>query len=214
MRQLLVVAMAMLAGCATPPDRSVTSAPVSGPVTPVNITRVRAALPAGYEIGQLARPSSAAALWGFGTGWTAHPPQCAALADPVAGGRTARGVSASGPGGTVFVIAAAGPESPPDPDLLAQCSSWTMNFGHTDAVVTRGEGPAVEAAQTIAWRARARTVVESGNATLADASTAIAYVDGHTALITVVTDPGAPHPALDPGFAAGLLNAAVAALRG
>lgn len=183
-------------------------------MSPAAITRVGSALPEGYEVGSLTGPLSAAALWGFGRGWTAEPPQCAPLADPAPGDPTARGLSASGPGGSVFVVAAVGPDSPPGAGLLSECGHWTMRFGHTTAEVTRTEGPPIEGVPTIAWRAAARTVVESGNQTTSSAETAIAYLEGHVAFVTVVTDPGSPHPPLDSGFTADLLVTAVSALRG
>lgn len=204
----------MLASCGSPPDRPLPSAQSVSTVNPANIIRVRAALPAGYEVGQLNAPVSAAALWGFGSGWTADPPQCAALADPSPTDRAARGLSASGSGGTLFVVAATVPTGVPAADVLGQCSRWAMSFGHTTAEVTSAEGPVIEGAQTMAWQAVARTIVEAGSATTADARTAVAYFDRHVALVTLITDPGSPHPPLDSGFPAGLLAATVAALRG
>lgn len=204
----------MSAGCGSAPERPPGPAPVPSAVSAGNIVRVRAALPAGYETGDLAGPVSAAALWGFGAGWTADPPQCAALADPAPTDPAARGLAASGPGGTVFVVAAVHPDPAPAAELMDQCQSWTMTFGHTRAEVTRDEGPGIAGARTAAWRAVATTVVESGNATTSDAVTAVAFFDRHVAFVTLVTDPGSAHPPLDPGFAAALLTAAVAALRG
>ena len=211
---MLTTVAALLASCGSPPDRPLPSAESAPSVNPANIIRVRAALPAGYEVGQLSAPVSAAALWGFGSGWTADPPQCASLADPAPADRAARGLSASGSGGTLFVIAATVPAGVPAADVFGQCSRWAMGFGHTTAEVTSTEGPVIEGAQTVAWQAVARTVVEAGSETTADARTAVAYFDRHVALVTLVTDPGSPHPPLDPGFAAGLLITAVAALRG
>ena len=216
---VLTTAVVSLAGCGSPTERSRSATPSpsasSAPaVNKTNIIRVRAALPAGYEVGELTGPVSAAGLWGFGAGWVADPPQCAPLADPAPADRAARGLSASGPGGAVFVVAASGPEGAPEAELLDQCGRWAMSFGYTSAEVTRTEGPVIERAQTIAWRASARTVVESGSATTADAVTAVAYFERHIAVVTLVTDPGSPHPPLDSGFVAGLLAATVAALRG
>lgn len=213
-RVVLTAAVVLLAACGSPPDRPIPSSQSLPAVKQANIVRVRAALPAGYEVGELAAPVSAAALWGFGEGWAADPPQCAPLADPAPADRTARGLSASGSGGTVFVIVATGPAVAPEPEVLDQCRRWAMSFGHTTAEVTRTEGPAIEGAQTTAWQAVARTVVEAGSETTADTSTAVAYFDGHVALVTLVTDPGSPYPPLDSGFAARLLAATVAVLRG
>lgn len=181
-------------------------------MTPANITRVRADLPAGYEVADLNGPLSAASLWGFQTGWTAEPPQCAVLADPVPADGGVRGLSASGSGGTIFVVAAG--RVALDPGLTGECDRWTMTFAHTSAEVARIEAPAIEGADTLAWQAVARTVVESGSETITNASTAVAFLDHHVALVTVVTDPGSTYPPLDSGFAARLLADAVAALRG
>ncbi|MGI9123159.1 MAG: DUF5642 family protein [Mycobacterium sp.] len=210
----LLSAAAILVGCGAGPQQPPAPAPTARTLSPANVVRVRAALPPGYETGELKAPVSAAALWGFGTGWRADPPQCAALADPAPNDRAARGLSASGPGGTVFVVVADMPGTDPVPELLDQCPSWTMTFGHTTAEVTRSQGPAVADARTFAWRAVASTVVESGNSTTSEASTAVACLQGHVVLVTVVTDPGSPNPPLDPGFAADLLATTVTALRG
>jgi hypothetical protein len=210
----VAVAAVAPAACGSPPERPprvVQSAPTA--VNQADIVRVRSALPDGHEVGDLQGPLSAAALWGFGSGWAATPPQCAALADPAPADRTARGLSASGPGGTLFVVVATAPAGAPAPEVLDQCGRWAMRFGHTTAEVTRTEGPAIEGAQTIAWQAQARTVVEAGSETTADAWTAIAYFDSHVAFVTLVTDPGSSDPPLESGFAAGLLDTTVATLR-
>lgn len=212
-RVVLTTAAVLLAACGSPADRVPPSARSAPTVNPANIIRVRAALPEGYEVGELNAPVSAAALWGFGSGWTADPPQCAALADPAPTDRAARGLSASGSGGTLFVVVAV-PAVVPTAEVLGQCGRWAMSFGHTTAEVARTDAGVIEGAQTLAWQAVARTVVESGSETTADARTAVAYFDRHVAMVTLVTDPGSPHPALDSGFAAGLLATTVAALRG
>ena len=89
-----------------------------------------------------------------------------------------------------------------------------MSFGHTTAEVTRTGGPVIDGAQTIAWKAVARPVVEASSETTANAATAVAYFDRHVAFVTLVTDPGSAQPPLDAGFAAELLATTVAALRG
>jgi hypothetical protein len=89
-----------------------------------------------------------------------------------------------------------------------------MTFVHTSAEVSRTEAPAIEGAVTVAWRAATRTIVEAGSETNALATTASAYFDHHVAYVTLITDPGSPHPPLDSGFVADTLAAAVAALRG
>ncbi|CAN1512263.1 Domain of unknown function DUF5642 [Mycobacteriaceae bacterium] len=201
-----------LAACGsptTPPPLDASSEPRA--VDPGHVMRVRSALPVGYEVAELRGPFSAVSLWGFGTVWTADPPQCARLADPAPADRGARGLSASGPGGIVYVavIAAATPE----PELLDQCHSWAMRFVHSGAQVRRTDAPAVDGADTVAWRARTRTVVESGAETNSDVVTAVAYLDHHAAFVTVVTDPGSPHPPLGPDFVDELLATTVTAVR-
>ena len=89
-----------------------------------------------------------------------------------------------------------------------------MTFVHTSAEVTRTEAPVIDDAVTVAWRGATRTIVEAGSETNALASTASAYFDHHVAYVTLITDPGSPHPPLDSGFVADTLAAAVAALRG
>ena len=183
-------------------------------INPANVVRVRSALPQGYEVAEVSGPVSAAGLWGFGTGWTVDPPQCAGLADPAPSDPGARGLSASGPGGTVFVVASATADDASGFDLLTQCDSWTMTFVHTSAEVTRTEAPVIDDAVTVAWRGATRTIVEAGSETNALASTASAYFDHHVAYVTLITDPGSPHPPLDSGFVAETLATTVAALRG
>jgi hypothetical protein len=196
-----------------PPSPS-TSAPSAGPVNPANIKRVRPSLPAGYEIADVTGPLSAAGLWGFGSGWTAAPPQCAALADPAATDPGARGYSASGPGGTVYVVVAVPGQGVPDAGLIGDCGRWTMTFAHTTGDVALSEAPHIDGADTVAMTVATRMVVESGTETDGQAVTAQAYLDGHVAFVTLVTDPGSPHPPLDSHVVGDLLVATVAALRG
>jgi hypothetical protein len=207
----LVVALGLFACGSSPPPPPLDASGAPRAIHSGNVIRVRSALPLGYEVAELRGPLSAVSLWGFGTGWTADPPQCARLADPAPADRGARGLSASGPGGTVYVavITAATPE----PELLDQCGSWAMLFVHTRAEVRRTGAPTVSGADTVAWQARTRTVVESGAETNSDVMTAVAYLDHHAALVTVVTDPGSPHPPLGPEFVAELLATTVTALR-
>jgi len=184
-------------------------------VNPANIKRIRPALPAGYEVADMTGPVSAAGLWGFGPGWSADPPTCATLADPAPADAGARGLSASGQGGTVYVVVAAanGPASA-DAKLVDQCGQWTMNFAHTSGVMSLVEAPAVDGAQTVAMTVVTRTAVESGTETVGQASTAQAYLGDHIAYVTVVTDPGSVHPPLNGRFVADLHAKTVAALRG
>lgn len=202
-----------LGGCGSAPAPSPSDAAASARVLkPADVIRVRSELPPGYEVAELRGPLSAVSLWGFGTGWSADPPACAALADPSPSDRGARGLSASGPGGTVYVVVITA--APPGLDLVAQCNEWTMLFVHTSAWVRRTDAPTIADAETVAWDAGTRTIVESGAETNSDVSTAVAYLDRHAAFVTVVTDPGSPHPPLGPGFVAEMLRATVAVLRG
>ena len=89
-----------------------------------------------------------------------------------------------------------------------------MTFVHTSAEVTRIEAPVIEGAVTVALRAATRTIVEAGSETNALATTAFAYFDHHVAYVTLITDPGSPHPPMDLGFVADTLATTVAALRG
>lgn len=226
MRQLIVCLMALwLAACAAQPNpaaspssdatASSTSAG-AGPVNPANIKRIRPALPAGYEIADVSGPLSAAGLWGFGSGWTAAPPQCAALADPAPADPGARGYSASGPGGIVYVVVAVPGHGVPDAGLIGECGQWTMTFAHTTGDVVLApdsDAPHIDGAETVAMTIATRTIVESGTETDGRAVTAQAYVDGHVAFVTLVTDPGSPHPPLDSRVVSDLLVATVSALR-
>ena len=74
--------------------------------------------------------------------------------------------------------------------------------------------PHIDGADTVAMTVTTRTVVESGTETDGNAVTAQAYVDGHVAFVTLVTDPGSPHPPLDSHFVGDLLVSTVSALRG
>lgn len=208
------VLMTVLAACGSPQER--TAPPVAAPSGAVqpDFTRVRAELPAGYEVGSFTGASGAPALWGFGPGWSATPPQCGALADPADGDPSARGLSASGEGGTLFVVVAASAAGAPPMGVLTECSDWTMAYGHTIAEVTGTGGPHIEGAETTAWNAVARTVVESGSQTSTHISMQSAFFGSSVAFVTLITDPGSTQPALDPEFAAGLLATTVAAYRG
>jgi len=208
--------LTFLGACTSPPASPIQSsaAPVTRAVSAATVNRVRSVLPQGYEVADVAGPVSAASLWGFGAGWTADPPQCATLADPAPHDRAARGLSASGAGGTVFVVVSETEEKAPGADLLNRCGSWTMTFVHTSAEVIRIDAPAITGADTVAWGATTRTIVESGTETNARATTALAYLDHHVVYVTLVTDPGSPDPPLDSGFVADMLATTVAVLRG
>ncbi len=200
-----------------PPSSSSTAAPGAGVINPANIKRIRSSLPDGYEIADVTGPVSAAGLWGFGSGWTAAPPQCAALADPAPADPGARGYSASGAGGTLYVVVAVPAQPPPDDAVVDDCARWTMTFAHTTGDVTlapASETPTIAGVRTVAMTVTTRTVVESGTEVDGQAATAQAYADGHVVYVTLVTDPGSPHPALDSRSVGDLLVATVAALRG
>ncbi|EHB58250.1 hypothetical protein MycrhDRAFT_0686 [Mycolicibacterium rhodesiae JS60] len=222
MRQLIVCLMALwLAACSAQPNptpaTSSSASPSAGPVNPANIKRVRSALPAGYEIADVSGPLSAAGLWGFGSGWTAAPGQCAALADPAPDDPGARGYSASGSGGIVYVVVAVPGQGVPDGGLIGDCTNWTMAFAHTTGDVTlapTSDAPHIDGADTVAMTVTTRTVVESGTETDGQALTAQAYLDGHVVFVTLVTEPGSPHPPLDSHVVGDLLVATVSALRG
>lgn len=210
----VVFGLTACSGRESPPASSTSSAPAARVVVnPANIKRIRSALPSGYEIADVAGPVSVAGLWGFGPGWSADPAQCAELVDPAPGDADARGYSASGQGGTVYVVVAPAPAAP-DAGLLAECAQWTVTFAHTTGEVTAGDPPRIDGADTLALTATTRTVVESGRETDGQASTEQAYLDGHVVFVTLVTDPGSPYPPLTSQFITDLLTATVTALHG
>ncbi|MCZ8377712.1 DUF5642 family protein [Mycobacterium sp. CPCC 205372] len=206
-----------LAACAAPaeapPAAIASSTPTVGVVNPARVDRVRAELPAGYEVADLTDRPAPVALWGFGPGWIADPPQCGALADPALDAASLRGWSASGGGGIIYTFAADGAVAP-DPALVDGCTRWTLTAGPTSGTVSRVNAPAVDGAATLAMAADVVTTVEGGTATRSHADTSYAFVDGHVVVVAVVTDPGSIQTPLDAGFAAALLTKTVAALRG
>lgn len=201
----------------TPPSPSATSVPADGSVRldPARIDRARGELPQGYEVTDAVGRIAPFAQWGLGDGWTADPPQCGALADPVAQPVTAKGWSGSGPGGIVYaVVAWAARPVTPDPVVIADCAHWAVAGGRTTAEVTTMPGPSIDDAQTVAMSTAATTVVEGGTETRSHADTVCAYLGDYAVLVTVVTDPGSPNPQLGRDFAAILLAKTVAQLRG
>lgn len=78
----------------------------------------------------------------------------------------------------------------------------------------RRAGPVVEGADVVGMRTDAVTVVEGGTETRLHAQTFVAALGRYVCVVSVVTDPGSPQPALPPDFAARLLTETVAALRG
>ena len=208
-----------IAACTQAPGPPTTTTAPSTPsvrVTPANIERVRGELPDGYEVADVSGRASPVAFWGFGPDWLADPPQCGALAEPVADGATTRGWSGSGPGGIVYAVVTGSPPAQvgSDPALIAECGQWTLAGGHTTGAVTLVDAPAIDAAATVGMVTEAKTVVEGGTETNSRAHTVTAYLGDYLAFVTVVTDPGSPNPPLGQDFAAALLVKTVSALRG
>ncbi|MGV0873116.1 DUF5642 family protein [Mycolicibacterium sp. XJ879] len=202
------------AACGTPPVPTPTST-TELRVNPARIDRVRGDLPAGYEFTGIADGTAPAALWGYGEGWTADPPQCGALADPIPEATTTAGWSASGPGGIVYAVVLGAPHPVGlDPALPDECLRWTVSGGQGQGIVTIAPAPTVAHATTVATVTDSTTVVEGGTQTRSYAHTVTAYLGSHVAFVVVVTDPGSPNPQLGQDFAAGLLVETVSALRG
>jgi hypothetical protein len=223
-RMRLLASIAMVALCAAAcgqspaPTATRSAAPSSSPVhvRPANIAKVRGDLPAGYEVADIAGRTAPASGWGFGPGWTAEPPQCAALADPVTDGAVTRGWSASGGGGIVNAVVTGSPGAAVrlDHALIAECAQWNLSAGHTSGDVTFAAAPDIDGVATVGLSTAITTVVEGGTQTRAHADTFIAYLGDYVAFVTVVTDPGSPNPPLGQDFAAELLEKTVSALRG
>ena len=173
-------------------------------------------LPEGYEVTPYTGGPTATALWGLREPAQADPPQCAELSAPTVDAASARGWSASGPGGIAYAVVVADPAgAPPGAEqAMADCPGWTVSSGPTTATVTQVPGPVIDAARTMGMRSEATTVVEGGTETRSHADTFVAYLQGWVCLVALVTDPGAPHPALAPDFASDLLAETVSALRG
>ncbi|WP_238885023.1 DUF5642 family protein [Mycobacterium sp. IDR2000157661] len=207
-----VLAVAACAAPSSPPMDAASSPQPSSQVNPARIDRVREELPSDYETAELSGPVSPAVLWGYGTAWSADPPQCAALADPV-GAATAAGWSASGPGGIVHAAVAAS-RGAVDSAVLAECQQWTIVGGRTAGRVTRVPAPALAQATAVALVTTSTTVVEGGTETRSKSDTVTAYLGEHVAFVSVVTDPGSPTPQLGSDFASDLIVKTVSALRG
>jgi hypothetical protein len=152
-------------------------------------------------------------FWGLGPDWTAEPPRCAALADPVGAAATARGWSASGAGGIVYAVVAESAATL-EPSLRDACGQWTVSAGHTSGTVAVVAAPAIQGAATVGLSASTTTTVEGGTETHSHADTFTAYLGGYVAFVTVVGDPGSPNPQLGQQFASDLLVKTVSALRG
>ena len=196
----------------TPPEEATTSAPVSTKVNPARIDRARTDLPVGYETADLTGPVTPTKLWGLGAPWSADPEQCGPLADPAVDLATTKGWSASGTGGIVYAVVAASTAGL-DPAVTGACGNWTLSAGQSNGRVTLTDAPAIDSAQTVAMATATTTVVEGGTETHSHADTVTAYLDGYVAFVTVVTDPGSPHPQLGADFANELIVKTVVALR-
>ncbi|ODR10696.1 hypothetical protein BHQ15_04680 [Mycolicibacillus koreensis] len=209
--------VALLAGGCTsvapPPVPSAPSSSRPAGVKPERIKRVTGLLPAGYEYGDAAGKTSPAQIWGLGPDARTDPPVCAALIDPPAEDPDAgTGIFGSGPGGILYAVVAAAPAL--DPALTEQCATFTVTFARTDVDVRVIDAPAVEGARTVGLTSQGRTLVEGGGEIDTHAETYLADVDGYRVITAAVIDPGSPAPPLPAGFAADLLVAAVAELRG
>ena len=193
-----------------PPTATTTS---SVSVNPARIERVRTALPNGYEVAALAGRPAPVAFWGLGPDWTADPPRCGALADPVGGAATTRGWSASGAGGIVYAVVADSTGTV-EQSVIDECRQWTVSAGHTRGTVAVVAAPAIDGAVTVGLSTSTTTTVEGGTETHSRADTFTAYLGEYVAFVTVVGDPGSPNPQLGLQFASDLLVKTVSALRG
>jgi hypothetical protein len=216
-----VLASLCVASCAATPQGAATSRQTTpssargAHVTPANIRRLRSAFPPGYEITDVVGAQSPVGYWGVGAQWTADPPQCAALGNPVRGDAPPQGLAGSGPGGIVYAVVATSETSPLlDPGVVADCSRFTITAGRTSATVDLVTAPKVDGAPTLGMSTAARTVVEGGTETDSAIETVTAYLGHDLVFVVVVTDPGATHPPLPPEFAGTMLVKAVATLRG
>jgi hypothetical protein len=212
---LLAALAVLVAACGESPSSAPQTAASRSPaqVNPARIDRVRTELPSGYEVAALSGRAAPIAFWGLGPDWTADPQRCGALADPVAGGATTRGWSASGAGGIVSAVVATSAATL-DQSLIAECGQWTVSAGRTSGSITLVAAPAIDGAATVGLANTATTAVEGGTETHSHADTFTAYLGDYVAFVTVVTDPGSPNPALGQDFAAELLVKTVSALRG
>jgi len=193
-----------------PPTATTTS---SVSVNPARIERVRTALPNGYEVAALAGRPAPVAFWGLGPDWTADPPRCGALADPVGRAATRRGWSASGAGGIVYAVVADSTGTV-EQSVIDECRQWTVSAGHTRGTVAVVAAPAIDGAVTVGQSTSTTTTVEGGTETHSRADTFTAYLGEYVAFVTVVGDPGSPNPQLGLQFASDLLVKTVSALRG
>ena len=138
----------------------------SASVNPARIERVRTELPRGYEVAALSGRAAPVAFWGLGPGWTADPPRCGVLADPVADAATTRGWSASGPGGIVYAVVAGSDARRLDP-VAARRMRPVDGVGreHHRHRRIRRRRPPIDGAATVGMATATTTVVEGGTET-------------------------------------------------
>lgn len=222
------LAVTLCVGCgrmtapeASSPNRAATpvTSVAATTVIPSHVMLARTKLPPGYEVSALPADASPAALWGIGGSALSDPQECAGLLAPIAADAPVNGWSASGAGGTVYVVAAQANVAPVPP---ADCASWTMSTDHTAAAISFTAVPTIaQAASSLGLTTDLTTRVEGGSETHSRAETLMTYLGGggvggdvsYVAYVVVVTDPGASGPPLEQGFAANLLVDAVSALR-
>ncbi|WP_235887306.1 DUF5642 family protein [Mycolicibacterium arabiense] len=216
----LVLALCAACGESEPAPPPSSSGPSAAPpavntvIDPAKVGRTRTALPAGFEVADVTGRVAPVAMWGLGAQWTAEPPACGVLADPPVDPVSVRGWSASGPGAIVYVVAAAAAPVGLDDVARAECGEFTVLAGHTSGTVSMVDAPPIADARTLTLRAETVTVVEGSTETRSHADTFTAYLPGHVAYVTVVTDPGSAEPGLPADFGATLLSSTVSALRG
>ncbi|MGD9619765.1 MAG: DUF5642 family protein [Mycolicibacterium sp.] len=218
MRQFAACSLALLcSACGQhdgPAPHSLSTESTGTQINPARIDRTRGELPPGYEVSVATTVATPLASWSLGEASVAVPPKCLILAAPAVGAPSARGWSASGPGGIVFAVVAESDGAAPDSRLLAECGRWTLTSERSTATVIVASEHTVPGAPTMSMSATITTVVEGGTETRSRADTFAAYLVGYLCFVTLVTDPGSPGPSLQPGFAADLLLSVVSALRG
>lgn len=201
------------------PDVSSSTSSTADAVTvdPGNIRRVGREFPPGYEVTNIARADSPAALWGLGAGAVSNPSQCMTLAAPAAGDdRSAQGVSGSGAGGILdaVVVSSPGGSLRLDGAAVVGCPHWDLTAGRTVVAVGLTDAPLIDGADTLGMVADIRAAVEAGSEIDSRAYTFVAYLGDHYVFTMLTVDPGSILPSLPPRFAADLLVETVSMLRG
>ena len=233
--RIIVIGVLLMAlvGCGPSgqaPDAPTSSTAIVAPtgIDPVRIKRIRAELPEGFEVADVAPDANLAGLAGYGGDWVADPPACAGLLGPRETAET-RGLSASGTGGTVYVtvmpvsgdpVEAAGPTEGGPPargttplaEPAGDCSAWTMSYQHSTARVQPAEAPQIDGATTAGLRADSVTAVESAARTESTIRWLTAEHDDQLVAVTVITTPGNAEGPLTDDYATGLLVKAVSVL--